>query len=327
MNKIKGPTLVFDTNIFKRVSRIENEALYRTFFKDLVTRIEPDSKFGVPAIVTPFLLFEYLGMNIDFPKFDTFPDDVKKSGNPAKISNFVREFAERHFKSLPEMKVEFLQTRLEDQMKYVSGDARKLFEDLIKRLLQSQGSVDVLIQNLALDYTYGFSYESYFPKELVQHIHVRFMFDIYLAFSRKANVSQARAIFHVIERMAIDNKDGFTDEMKKMAQVKKGLKSKGDLADLDIIQLAVIGGFIGDNKDLRPVLAITSDPKDDVLLRLQAFKTLITHLKSNLESLKEFESQRELLKLSLAEGYVAICNSKTCTIDEIISVADIKIIN
>jgi hypothetical protein len=316
-------SLAFDTNVFKRVTRVGNELLFEQLFKDLNARVNPKNEFdGFRSTITPFLLLEYLGQippNINIPE----PTDTEFKEWGQRAPEKVFHAAGGVYRGETVLQETSLVGKNAENLKYVSKAAMKLYEDIVCRIVKKTGFANFLIHNLALDYTYRFPFRRYCDEDALVRIHLNAMLDIYRAHKEKVNLTQMRGVIALCEDLERRHKpEEMTENTKRMFSATKGVKQFRDLADLDLIQLACLGAFI-DNQQF-PVLILTSDPKGDVTNRICLFKSTFEVFDIEVSG-SPLMKNSSLARVSLMPGRIGFVDPSDCSITEIIDVKDVAV--
>jgi hypothetical protein len=320
-------SLLFDTNVFKKIIRKENEPLFNSLFTSLNKFINPKSQYDqFYNSVTPFLFLEYLGQTP--PKFNSAHIDLtvlKRDGRKGRLDIFRQ--AETLYRNAPDLSEEHLVEKYNKNIAYHSSIASSLYEDIAGRAVKQRGFSNQLIENLALDFIYRFPFHEHLDKKDSSRIHIDTMLDVYRSHKARWNLTQVRAIIELskgLERR--EHGKEVSAGAKRIFEATRGIKEFRDLADLDLVQISCLGAFVAGQK--LPVVALTSDSKNVVVSRIKLFKSNFV-LFNEKPDIREFlEASPETLEaVDEKPGIIAFVDLNKCEIKETINVCDIEIEN
>jgi hypothetical protein len=310
--------VIFDTNVFDRIVRKGNESAYDHVIGYLNNKKISPGGFG--AFLTPFLFMEYMGISVKkhHPTVTIsagqFTVDVWKY-----VLDYVFKEASRHFSGLSELQPAFISKQFANKTSYVSSKATALFGDIVAGIV-SGGNHSIIALQLALDYAYGFNLNSVpgIKDQDIEMIHLNAMVDLFRVDQHKKNVSVARGAFNATDYLATKKSSQIIPaDLELLKRGKQGLKLKGDLGDLDLIHLAVVGAYLNDVK--YPVIAFTADPEDSVKGRLKAYKEFVSTLRNVVLSLNQPDWRSMAAGFAALPGEVVVlstdCTKTICVID------------
>ncbi|MCB9093349.1 MAG: hypothetical protein H6620_12410 [Halobacteriovoraceae bacterium] len=314
--------LLFDTNLFDKITKNGNESCFEALFRSLNEIENPNNEInGFLNCFTPFLLLEYLGQTPpNIPYADAFEESLIELGAemPPEIYNRAIDLYQKQ-DCLSETA---LRERNKKNLEYVSSKAQKLYNDIVSRVVDNNGFTNLLIQNLALDFTYRFPYPQHLSGDDIARVHINTILDVFRAHSEKVNLTQMRGVLKLCEQLRSLNKGKQISEgAKQLFEYAKGVKEFRDLVDLDIIQLSSLGAFIGDKK--YRIYSLTCDPEESIIGRLTLFKSTFRYFENEIKEKGLIKKGDPLDHVEVLEGKIAIVDQTSCTITKVISVSDI----
>lgn len=251
-----------DTNVFGKLMRANFDpvAYIETSLRDSGEK----NVTSVNIITSPFALFEYLGLSI------TKPPDLKISREkftkcpPPLIVKEAMEYAMKFYSDVKNLNLESLRIRTEEMKKYVTPEARFLFDGLIIPFT-TPDRIDIIRQNLAWDFVMNLqvpaSVHEYYYKGVMTGLVYYHSEATNFPFSKPA----AECMKFVIKEFLKENRNHVGAEA---ARSSLSFKTKGDHIDRELLHFALVGWHY--NTKL-PLLThcFTADPVPDVESRLQ----------------------------------------------------------
>lgn len=322
--KVFTHTLAFDTNVFRKIIRAGNEKHFENLFLCLNKIVNAKNEYtGYLSTVTPFLILEYLGQvppNIQIP--DPTREDIERFGK--ELPEEIVRRAEASYRQDPGLAEASLRTKNVENLKYLSPapTAKKLYEDIVGRIVDKNGFSNRIIFNLAMDYAYRFPFRNFLNGNDLHRIHLNTMLDIYRAHAKLLNLTQMRGVLKLCEELERQNAGGFNEDAKAVLTATKGVKEFRDLADLDFVQLSCLGAFVGNDK--YPVLILTSDPKDVTLNRIRLFKSTFEYFDNAIKSNEALLKAAGLNPVALSQGLIAFVKLDDCSVVDFVEVSTVK---
>lgn len=252
--------LVFDTNTFGRITARNNDILFSNLFTNFNKLFNPDKKFSdFMSVLTPHLLLEYLGVvPPDFSLYFSNKDELENDTIALIYTEALKVYQNTH-----NLSAKYLCHRNSENLKRVSGTAKRLYRDVVDGELAIKGFEDRIHRNLALDFLYRFPHKAKqysIPDDKILQIHYNTIIDIYAFHKEKNNGCQTRGIINLAEDLKMRMSMPMDFESKKILEATKGIKKFQDLADLDLIQISCLGVFVTDKK--YPAAIFTEDKKE-----------------------------------------------------------------
>ncbi len=278
-------------------------------FCEGVESIGVDSVGDCDFIVTPASLLEAIGVALPeikpvIPELQLIKDTEKAHLSKAKeigdVCDFLRLDVLNKYESilleLPELKIEYLESKVQEQLKYVDPALRDWFYQNFSKNLKSVDAHSFICNRLALDRMYSHKY----PKKIASLMDSTTIIDIVKSIELEHNLPQARGLeklwgtFKRISEQSVRNDYGkkkkgdpntiTTDltqqEIIRNIRVVSGcfkFKTYQDLLDLELIHFSTVGRMaVG---KLEKVFCFTADPKEKTRIRIQMMKSFLKNSK------------------------------------------------
>ncbi|MBP9708663.1 MAG: hypothetical protein KBD78_13575 [Oligoflexales bacterium] len=275
--------------------------------KKLQINIEPKN---IPVTVTPFTIFEFLGLKAE-PISDHDVEVVNKSveniGNAIEIKKIVIRYFKEKYLDWDKIKSENLIKAINRQKNYINNFGSRWLDKLNCMYISKEDFTKDLAEYLAYDRSYAFDFSDSKVQGLVA---TNNFYDLLKGTVERRNISVYRGIQMAfeslqtspnLEKVAAINPNIIKKEVKLELQKKLGyfrIKAKGDLADTELVHFATLG--FHEEIKCKAVVAFTCDSPNIVKERAKMYRTAWKFLQ------KEISDRITIPKIKL--GTIIFCD-------------------
>lgn len=306
--RLRKPTYyaaLVDTNVYGTLMRSGNEVVSSFLRPFLMGNYWASSKDKFDFVSTPFLLLEYLGVNIPQPPPFDFKGTNLENGPAHDSVQAVYEYAKDFYWREPSVGLAALFTLAIEKEPFIKPAVKPFFETLVKSRLH--GSADSHIHSmLAWDVTVKANY----PRKLRPDCYAAFIAAMMHGVERGLNTSVFRAVSQMgIEAARQDDwylSNSEKEEIRKFLPVGHG----GDYVDTELAQYAVLGWHSPDGKYL-PVHCFTCDAPNVVEARLKMSKAALQMLREVAEDAVRDGKTLKFKLVDVKPGFVHCLEERT----------------
>lgn len=224
---------------------------------------------------------------------------------------------EQKILGLPELRTEYIEKRLEEQLNYVDDLLKEWFFEIYMQPLRAKDQHEFICNRIALDKMYGHEY----PTEIRNLMDTATVVDIIKSVEVGHNLPQGRGLAKLwksfgesSKKMVIENYKDAEHRSKAVLSLEDTLanidvasscfsfKPKEDYLDLDIIHFSVIGRN-NESGVHEKVFCLTADPIEKARIRIQMMRSFALQTKDMFgQYIKGFEEKEGVVGFYDLEG-------------------------
>lgn len=312
----------FDTNFFDTISTQTN---FKNWNDDVLIHTQVSENRPPVISISPYLLFEYIGLTIPQPPQITVPKELSKSMDAVAIATHIYDQARSFFQNEPALQAASFRKYAANKKTYLGASCKQIFEDSIDPILIPHDFTERVYDYLAWDYVLKHQY----GKQLDVRMHIAFP-SWYFGWTRRGFEFPAGRFLKVNwDRMyqlqvkkSKETKTPITVDLDRMNK-SMDFGTKDDYVDTELLQKLITGTVV--NGVRRPVHAFTCDVEQKIHDRILAFKATI---EMHAQKVKEETYQgHPLPQTLLAPGVVHICDKNTGKILKTLNVSRLNLGN